>query len=332
MLEDLYRLLRAGHVQAQGVVDTMTQPVVVLDQSLNISTANNAFLKTFRVERDDVLGKAFFALGNGQWDIADLRALFAMIIPKTQAVVGYQINHNFPHIGQRTFLVDARRLIHPDDNSTSILVLLDDATERQRQDAEKDIVLSEIRHRMRNLFAVIRSLAMQTKVDGFSAAQYRDRFLSRLEGTLRAQEIASTSEPMAFRSLISEAVGETAGARLHCDGPAVTIGAPQLVSLSMVFHELATNSLKYGALSGSDGNVSVTWSIDAESSVEKILRCTWSESGGPATAPPQHKGFGTELIKRTVSHLGGSVELEYWFQGLVAVMSFPVSHDETPLG
>lgn len=68
-LEDLYRLLRSGHVQAQGVVDTMTQPVVVLDRNLCVTAANNAFISTFNVDRDDTLGQNFFDLGNGQWDI-----------------------------------------------------------------------------------------------------------------------------------------------------------------------------------------------------------------------------------------------------------------------
>jgi len=63
----------------------MTQPIVVLDQSLCVSTAKNAFLKTFEVDRDDVLGREFFKLGNGQWDIPYLRGLFGSIVPKANA-------------------------------------------------------------------------------------------------------------------------------------------------------------------------------------------------------------------------------------------------------
>ena len=214
MLEDLYRLLRSGHIQAQGVVDTMTQPIVVLDQNLCVSTANNAFLRTFKVERDDVFGRPFFDLGNGRWDIPELRELIANVVPKAHAVVGYEVKHEFASIGERTFLVDARRLVHPDDNSTSMLVLFDDVTERQRRDLEKDMILSETRHRMRNLFAVVRSLAMRIKVDGLTAADYRDRFLSRLQGTLSAQEVAASSEAVDLETLALQAVGETAVAQL----------------------------------------------------------------------------------------------------------------------
>jgi len=101
------------------------------------------------------------------------------------------VKHDFPGIGQRAFLVDARRLVHPDDNSTNILVLFDDVTERQRHDAEMDFLLSETRHRMKNLSAVVRALALQTEVEGKTAAECRLTFLGRLEVTLRAQEIAA---------------------------------------------------------------------------------------------------------------------------------------------
>ncbi|MBW9118350.1 PAS domain-containing protein [Rhizobium cauense] len=65
LLEDLYRLMKTRHVQAQAVVDTMTQPVVVLDSNLCVTTANNSFIKTFNVDREDVLAQSFFDLGNG---------------------------------------------------------------------------------------------------------------------------------------------------------------------------------------------------------------------------------------------------------------------------
>lgn len=323
MLEDLYRLLRSGHIQAQGVVDTMTQPIVVLDQNLCVSTANNAFLRTFQVERDDVSGRAFFDLGNGQWDIPDLRELIASVVPKANAVVGYEVKHEFANIGERTFLVDARRLVHPDDNSTSMLVLFDDVTERQRRDLEKDMILSETRHRMRNLFAVVRSLAMRIKVDNLTAAEYRDRFLNRLQGTLRAQEVAASSEAVDLETLALQAVGETAVPQLTCVGPTVVIAGHRIVSLSMILHELATNSMKYGALSVPGGKVHARWSMEPAPDGASQVRYEWREEGGPLVSPPQHRGFGSELIVRMATHLGGSAELSYHSHGLVVVLVFP---------
>ena len=323
MLEDLYRLLRSGHVQAQGVVDTMTQPIVVLDQSLCVSTANNAFLKTFNVERDDIIGESFFDLGNGQWDIAELRQLIAAVIPKATAVIGYEVVHDFPTIGRRTFLVDARHLVHPDANSTNILVLFDDVTERQRRDTEKDFIISETRHRMKNLFAVVRSLAMQMDAEDLTGVDYRDRFLRRLEVTLHAQEIAAIDEASDFETLLRQSVGEPGPDRLHCEGPIVQIPGSRIVPISMMFHELATNALKYGALSVPDGALHIEWSLEDGPESQSSFVCHWREIGGPAVVPPKRKGYGTELIEGTCRHLGGTVELNFDAKGLAAIIKLP---------
>ncbi|MFB2567060.1 sensor histidine kinase [Rhizobium sp. IMFF44] len=323
MLEDLYRLLRSGHVQAQGVVDTMTQPIVVLDQTLCVSTANNAFLKTFKVERDDILSQNFFDLGDGQWDIPELRQLIAAVIPKATAVIGYEVTHNFPTIGQRTFLVDARRLVHPDDNSTNILVLFDDVTERQRHEAEKDFIISETRHRMKNLFAVVQTLAMQMDAEDLTGVDYRDRFLRRLEVTLHGQEIAAVNETTDFETLLRQSVSGPGADRVHCEGPAVRIPGSKIVPLSMMFHELTTNALKYGALSVPDGALHVEWSLEDGAQNRPYFVCQWRETGGPAVVPPKRRGYGTELIEGTCRHLGGTVELNFDPKGLAAIVKLP---------
>ncbi|WP_315859741.1 PAS domain-containing protein [Pseudorhizobium xiangyangii] len=177
VLEDLYRLLRSGHVQAQGVVDTIALPVVVLDQSFCVATANNAFLESFKVGRDDVVGESFFGLGDGQWDIPELRNLVASVIPKAAAVIGFEVQHNFPVVGQRTYLIDMQRLVHPDHSSSNILISFDDVTERQRQAAETESIISETRHRMQNLSAVVRALAMKTETRAARPANSATRFL-----------------------------------------------------------------------------------------------------------------------------------------------------------
>ncbi|MDP9592088.1 UNVERIFIED_ORG: two-component sensor histidine kinase [Shinella zoogloeoides] len=323
-LEDLYRLMRTGHVQAQGVVDTMTQPVVVLDRSLSVLTANNAFIKTFLVERDDVIGENFFDLGNGQWDIPELRDLIRSVIPKSAAVIGFEVQHDFPSIGQRTFLVDARRLVHPDDNSSQTLVAFEDVTERARRDQEKDFIIAETRHRIRNLSSVLRILAMQTPTQGVTAEQYRDSFLGRLDVTMRAQEIAAYGKETSLQTLIEQAVGETGAGRLKTTGPAVTVDSAKVVTLSMIFHELATNAAKYGALSVADGNIHVEWSLKPGPKDRNYLTCEWREIGGPKVAPPTRSGYGTKLIERTAAHLRGTSELTYGSDGLTATIKIPM--------
>jgi hypothetical protein len=128
----------------------------------------------------------------------------AEIIPKSAAIVGYEVTAEFPTIGHRTMLVSARRLVHPDNNSTSILILFEDVTERRRSDAQKDILLAETRHRMKNLLGIVRSLANQTDVDGRSAEEYRQAFLGRFQAVAEAENLALVSSAQTDLSTLIE--------------------------------------------------------------------------------------------------------------------------------
>jgi two-component sensor histidine kinase len=325
MLEDLYRLLRSGHVQAQGIVDTLTQPLVVLDQSLCETNANNAFIKAFKVEREAVLGESLFSLGDGQWDIVELKTLIQAVIPKAAAVIGFEVTHDFPDIGQRTFLVDAQRLVHPDNNSTNILVLFDDVTERHRLDVQHDLILSETRHRMKNLFSVIRAIAMQTQVEDRTAEEYRDTFLGRVEVALKTQEIAADTEKTQFATLLENAVSSTGSERIHINpGPSAELPRSKVVSTSMIFHELTTNAMKYGALSVAGGEVQVTWRLEPQDSGRQLLISEWRELNGPPVKPPERRGYGTELIAATARHLRGAAELTFDRNGLKATITLQI--------
>ena len=324
ILENLYRLLESGHVQAQGVVDTITQPIVVLDLNLCVTTANNAFINTFRVSREDILGQSFFDLGNGQWDIGELRHLIASVIPKAAAIIGFEVKHEFPAIGQRTFLVDARRLIHRDDNSNDILVLFDDVTERQRHDAEMEFMLSETRHRMKNMFAVVRAIAMRTDTKGRTAVEYRDTLLGRLDITLRAQEMAASEETADLEALLRQSIGELGAELFHCSGPTIQLGSSKVLPISMIFYELTTNAVKHGALSAPGGEIGVTWSLEKGPNGRMYMACEWSEKNGPPVTPPERKGYGTDLIKGMSAQAGGAVELNYDPRGLTAMIKIPV--------
>ena len=116
-LEDLYRLIRNGHVRAQSIVDTVPDPLLVLDGNLCIENASRAFYETFKVDRDETIGRHLYELGDGQWDIPELRRLLEDVIPKSTAVVDYEVEHDFPGLGRRKMLLTARRLFHPDNNS-----------------------------------------------------------------------------------------------------------------------------------------------------------------------------------------------------------------------
>jgi two-component sensor histidine kinase len=326
-LEDLYRMLRSGHVQAQGVVDTLDLPLVVLDQDLRISTANPAFLDAFGVERDETIGQSLFALGNGQWDIPELRALLCAVVPKAAAVIDYAVTHDFPGIGRRTVLVGARRLAHPGGHGKEVLVTFEDVTERGRADSERDVLLAETRHRMRNQLAVVRALARQTRAAGRTGEEYRDAFLGRLEALVRAQDTSLAGGPEAdLAGVVGRALEPVGAGRTRVEpGPAVRLAAAQVLPLDLILHELATNALKHGALSAPGGVVRVAWAVPARADGATLLLLDWREEGGPPVAPPASRGFGTRLIEfSAATDLGGGAELRFEPGGLHARISVPL--------
>jgi PAS domain S-box-containing protein len=325
-LEDLYRLLRSEHVQAQGIVDSLEEPLLVLDQAGCVLTANRGFYQTFRVGRDDTVGRSLFALGNGQWDIPELRRLVAEIIPKLTAIVGYEVEAEFPSIGRRTMLVSARRLVHPDNNSTSILILFEDVTERLQREAQKDILLAEARHRMKNLLGIVRSLANQTDVEGRSAEEYRDAFLGRFQAVAETENLALASSAQPNLSALLEQALKSGGPERYrvIPGPPVNLKQTQILPMSLILHELVTNAWKYGAFSRQGGLVHLTWSL-AKLDGKTVLHIDWQEENGPPVTPPTRSGFGSRLIDiSAVQGLGGTVELKYEPTGLRVHISAPV--------
>lgn len=321
-LDDLYRLLRSSHVQAQGVVDTIDEPLVVLDPSLTVLTANPAFLRDFHTDRDRTEGFELFKLGNGQWDIPEFRQLLSQVLPRATAIIDYEVSHDFPEIGPRTFLVTARRLVHPDDNSQKILVMFNDVTRRRRHDEAMEVVLNETRHRMKNLMALIRALAHQTRVEGLTAAEYREAFLGRLQGLLVAQELTLAEAGHVELETLVERVLQPYTDRMKIEpGPAVKLAGHQVQPLGMVLHELATNAVKYGSLSVPDGGVRLSWSNDA-----RRLSLAWVEEGGPPVSRPSREGFGARLIRHTAADLQGEVRLAYERDGLRAGLEFPIEY------
>jgi two-component sensor histidine kinase len=325
-LEDLYRLLRSEHVQAQGIIDTLEEPLLVVDQAGCVLTGNRGFFETFRVGRDDTVGRSLFALGGGHWDIPELRLLLGDIIPKSAAIIAYEVNADFPAIGRRTMLVSARRLVHPDNNSTSILILFEDATARHRVAAEKDILLAETRHRMKNLLAIVRAIATQTTVEGQSGEVYREAFLGRFEAVIRAEDLAlAGSAEGDLSALVEQALGPAGPERYRVDpGPPVTLRRSQVVPISLILHELVANAWKYGALSRPGGVAHLTWSVAPEGG-RSVLHFTWHEENGPPVSPPTRSGFGSRLIKQSAEHgLGGTAELNYAPTGLRVHVTAPM--------
>nr|WP_235986371.1 HWE histidine kinase domain-containing protein [Paracoccus aerius] len=317
--------MRGSHFQAISIVNTLRDPLVVLDEGFRVLSANPAFYTTFFTSRDETIGTAFADLGNGQWNIPELRLLLEQVIPRSTSVIDYEVRAAFPHIGLRTMLVSAQRLSHPDSGQRILLLTIVDATEKRQADDDKDILIGELNHRIKNLLAVTRAIARRTAVEGRSAEAYREDFLGRFDALSRSLA-ASTQQTEAELSRLVRAVMEpylTRGVTLEGE-EAITLLPRQAMSLGMILHELATNALKHGALSVSGGLLDISWCLADDGNGHPQVHLFWRESNGPKASPPEATGFGTRLIRfATEVDLKGQAELQYQPEGLVAELTFP---------
>lgn len=109
-------------LQAEAVLQTTRQPLLVLDESLKVLSANQAFAEAFKVKKEDTEGRRIYNLGKGQWEIPELKKLLEEIIPENTEFKDYEVEHDFPHIGHKTMLVDARRIDRGEDRPYLILM------------------------------------------------------------------------------------------------------------------------------------------------------------------------------------------------------------------
>jgi len=309
-LEDLYRLLRSSHVQAQGIVDTIDEPLVVLDERTVVLEANRAFFATFLVERDDTIGASLYNLGNGQWNMPALRRLISEVIPKSAAVIDYEVTHTFPVVGHRTFLLTARRLFRPDNNSTNILLVFSDVTEDRAKARESSLLYSELRHRLINLPGVVQALANQTETEGRTAEEYKATFLGRFQALAKAQSLMSGGSTLVnLATLVSELLSSLRGEQLvMTGGPSVAVADKQVVPLAMIVRELPTNAFKYGALSQEAGTVEVSWQVTPRTLTHRRFISSGGKHAVRRSPRPNEQERGPISSRRS----RGSVYTERW--------------------
>src|SRR6202048_1731518 len=152
---------------AHAIVDTVREPLIVLEQDLRVVAASRSFYLTFKVNADDTQGKLLYDLGDAQWDIPKLRLLHGKIVPEQGAMENYEVEHDFPGIGRRTMLLNARKVFYEKGSHSTILLGIEDVTDKRSEEREKDdlirqkeMLLEELEHRVVNSLQIIASIIM----------------------------------------------------------------------------------------------------------------------------------------------------------------------------
>src|ERR1700733_560556 len=158
--------LKAIETYAQNIVDTVREPLLILDTTLRVRSGNRAFYQTFQVSLEETENRLIYELGNGQWDIPDLRTLLEDIVPKSSVFNDFQLEHDFPSIGRRVMLLNARKL-QAGHHGELLVLAMEDVTERRRAEEEvaKAKEAAETANRTKSLFLANMSHELRTPLN-----------------------------------------------------------------------------------------------------------------------------------------------------------------------
>lgn len=154
-IEERTQMLKESQQYLKSIVETIRESLLVMDKDYKILSANNHFLNTFKVSINETKGKTLYDLGNGQWDIPELRVMMEEILPTNNPVLDYEVEHDFPHIGKKLMLLNAHRIELEGQYKDWILLAIEDITERRAIQQRKDDFLSIASHELKTPLTTI---------------------------------------------------------------------------------------------------------------------------------------------------------------------------------
>lgn len=202
----------------------------------------------------------------------------------------------------------------------AISVVVFEITERKRAERQRELLLRELDHRLKNVFGVISSMIGLQARRATSVASFSDGLRRRIYGLSALHDmVRGTGTDAAVPLARVLQLAGAASSQMSYSGPDLRLSAAAAIGIGLVLNELVTNALKYGALSVPEGSVTVDWTI-----ADGVFRLAWVERGGPPVAPAAKAGFGTLLIQQSLAHLDGQTALDWQPDGLMAVLTCPL--------
>ena len=324
----LFATIEDGRALAQAIVDTVREPLLVLDKDLRVVAASRSFYETFQADRKDTQGRLLYTLGDGQWDIPALRTLLEKILPEKSVMNGYEVEHEFPKIGLRTMLLNARTVFSEGNAPAALLLAIEDISERRAVERElaqlmrqKELLLEEMQHRIANSLQIIASILL-LKARNVQSDETRGhlqdahkRVMSvaavqqHLQGSGRGEPIAVAPYLTKLcETLARSMIGENRSISLQTEVSGGTVVSSEAVSIGLIVTESVINALKYAfPPTKTDGRVVVSydtigsgWALSiADNGVGKV-----TEGAGEGKA-----GLGTSIVQALAKELGARVDV-----------------------
>jgi chemotaxis protein methyltransferase CheR len=333
---------------AQTIVETVREPLLVLDGDLKILAASGSFFRSFEIKPENTVGQPLFSLDDGAWNIPALHLLLERIIPEHSVMEGFEVAHEFPRVGRKIFLLHARRADNAGDARLIILLGFEDVTGRRLIEHEKEhlqkqtnellrqkqMLLAEMQHRIVNSLQIIASILM-LKARSVTSEETRlhlqdaHRRVISIAAVQQHLHSSGLGEQIAIgpylttlcESIAGSMIGESSPARLQVLAGEGAMVSPDAVSLGLIVTELVINALKY-AFPEPKESATVTVSFEM-SGTDWKLSVSDNGVGRPNSGGVGGRGgLGTSLVNALANQLDAKVSSTTGTDGL----SVSVSH------
>ena len=322
-----FAVIPAGAALAHAIVDTVRDPLLVLDHDLRIVAASRAFYQIFHLADKDVRDHLIYEIDDGQWNIPELRTILETITKDHATVEGYEVDRDFPRVGRRIMLLNARKVFYEDGTHTTTLLAFEDITDRRAVEEqvqellrEKDMLLQEMQHRVANSLQIIASILLmkartvqseETRLQ-LEDAHQRVMSVAAVQQHLQVSGRGATIEIGNYLTKLCETlaqsmIGDSRPISLKVEADAGTVVSHQAVSIGLIVTELVMNALKH-AFPGEKKDAAILVSYKVSDTDWKL---TISDNGGgkpDLSASEKKGGLGTSLVKSLAKQLDAGVE------------------------
>ena len=283
MADDVVRHVKDGHSLANAIVNTVREALIVLDRDLRVVAANRSFYQTFGANRRTPKASCSTTSTAGSGTFQRCADFLEEVIPQHRAIEGYEVEHEFPTIGRRTLLLNARQVFeeeHPD--STLLLLAIEDITQRRDAEREKDellrqkeMLLQEMQHRVANSLQIIASILI-LKARSVQSEETRQHLRDAHQRVMSVATVQQHLQPSGLGdrievgpylsklcdSLRNSMIDHSSPHSLVVQTVSGTVESSQAVSLGLVTTELVINALKHAFPPGHEGEIVVRYDVD----------------------------------------------------------------------
>jgi two-component sensor histidine kinase len=320
---------------AQAIVNTIHEPLLVLDAQFHVLAASRSFYEIFQVDPGQTQGRLLYSLGDGQWNIPALRLLLETIIPEKAAMDGFEVTHDFPGLGRRTMLLNARKVLYDTSADMTILLAFTDVTarrviERERADLlerteelleQKQVLLQEMEHRVANSLQIIASILMlkarlvtsEETRQHLKDAHQRVMSIATVQSHLHATDGIDRIEVGSYltklcESLAASMIGGDQPIELRVVADAGLISSAQAVSMGLIVTELVINALKYAFPAHKAGSL-VMVTYESHGADWKLSVSDNGVGKGVNEVASVNGGLGTVIVEALVKQLEAKMDI-----------------------